>query len=70
MVTKDYYSGQGAVWIAPIKTGVTGKNRFLDNVPELEIATEVDKVEHKESSRGQRLTDHVLAKEKKVSLCF
>ena len=67
MVTKDYYSGQGEVWIAPIKAGVTGKYRFLGNVPELEIATEVDKVEHKESSSGQRLTDHVLTKEKKVS---
>lgn len=67
MVTKDYYSGQGEVWIAPIKAGVTGKYRFLGNVPELEIATEVDKVEHKESSSGQRLADHVLTKEKKVS---
>ena len=67
MVTKDYYSGQGEVWIAPIKAGVTGKYRFLGNVPDLEIATEVDKVEHKESSSGQRLTDHVLTKEKKVS---
>ena len=67
MVTKDYYSGQGEVWIAPIKAGVTGKYRFLGNVPELEIATEVGKVEHKESSSGQRLTDHVLTKEKKVS---
>lgn len=66
MVKNEYYSGQGKLFIAPIRNGQVGSYRFLGNVPNLEVNVEIDKTEHKESHSGKRLTDFTLTKEVKT----
>ncbi len=63
-----YFSGQGKVYAAEVSAGVPGPFKYLGNVPALSFALEVDKLEHKESSSGQRLTDLSLIREKKASM--
>lgn len=66
---KEYYSGQGKVSLAPFVGGVVKKHkrRWIGNVPNLEISTEVSTEEHKESHSGLRAVDRQRETERKVS---
>ncbi|MCG7657121.1 hypothetical protein [Wielerella bovis] len=63
-----YYSGQGKLHIAPVKGGVIQYKdlRWVGNVPELSIDTEIEVGFHKESWSGMRAKDAPLKKEKSV----
>lgn len=66
-----YFSGQGKVFIASRATnGLPTAMRWVGNVPDLKITLETEKLEHKESSSGQRLTDLSLITGKKTSVEF
>ncbi|SFM67254.1 hypothetical protein [Nitrosomonas communis] len=66
-----YFSGQGKVFIASrAADGFPAAMRFVGNVPDLKINLETEKLEHKESSSGQRLTDLSLITAKKTSVEF
>lgn len=66
-----YFSGQGKVFIASRATnGLPAAMRWVGNVPDLKITLETEKLEHKESSSGQRLTDLSLITGKKASVEF
>lgn len=62
----EYFSGQGKLWIAPVMGGVIqhNKSRWVGNVPELTLETEVETEVHKESWSGRRAKDLVLKKRK------
>ena len=64
----DYYSGQGKVFIAPVKGGVIqyAKVRWVGNVPELSLETAIETMEHNESWSGSRAKDLVIKKEKSL----
>ncbi|MDK4689698.1 hypothetical protein [Kingella negevensis] len=64
-LVKQYYSGQGMVYAAPFVGGTvqTHKARWIGNVPNLELAVEVEELSHKESHSGSRLKDFTLRKE-------
>lgn len=64
----EYFSGQGKLWIAPVMGGVIqhNKSRWVGNVPELTLETEVETEVHKESWSGRRAKDLVLKKEKSL----
>jgi hypothetical protein len=64
-----YLSGQGKVYAA--HRDANGKAlafQYLGNVPSFELALNVDVIEHKESTSGQRLLDLRLVTGKKVDL--
>jgi len=66
-----YFSGQGKVFIASrAANGLPAAMRWVGNVPDLKITLETEKLEHKESSSGQRLTDLSLITGKKASVEF
>lgn len=66
-----YFSGQGRVYIATrAMNGLPAAMRWVGNVPELKITLETEKLEHKESSSGQRQTDLSLITGKKASVEF
>ena len=66
-----YFSGQGKLFIASrLSSGLPGPLRFLGNVPELKIGLKTEKLEHKESTSGQRLTDLSLITGKSSSIEF
>ena len=61
-----YFSGQGRVYIATrAANGLPAAMRWVGNVPDLKITLETEKLEHKESSSGQRQTDLSLITGKK-----
>lgn len=56
-----YYRGQGKVFIAQRSTaGVAIDFRYLGNIPELKLSTEVQEIKHKESSTGKGKTDLII----------
>lgn len=62
-----YYRGQGKVFIATRSTaGVPQGFRYLGNIPELKLSTEVQKIEHKESYTGKGKVDLILETEQKA----
>lgn len=64
-----YLSGQGKVYVAPRDAdGNPLGFKFVGNVPSFELALNIDVVEHKESTSGQRLIDLRLVTGKKVDL--
>jgi hypothetical protein len=65
-----YYRGQGKLYVAErnILTSYPLAFRYVGNVPELKVAFEVTKLEHKESYSGNNLTDLQLITEKKSSM--
>lgn len=66
-----YFSGQGRVYIATRGTnGLPAALRFVGNVPELKVNLQTEKLEHKESTSGQRLADLTLITSKKASVEF
>lgn len=67
-----YYSGQGKLYLA-VRDTLTGKPQGfvpLGNCTAVELGLETEKIEHKESMSGQRATDLILSKSKKVTLKF
>ena len=65
-----YYSGQGKAFIAAATAGVPGAFRYVGNCPILQVALEVDVLEHKESTSGQRLTDLRIIRGKSCKFTF
>lgn len=65
-----YYSGQGKAFIAAATAGVPGAFRYVGNCPILQVALEVDVLEHKESTSGQRLTDLRIIRGKSSKFTF
>lgn len=66
-----YFSGQGKLYIASRDSGgIAQAFRYVGNVPELNVNLAVEKIEHKESTSGQRLTDARLITAKKTTLEF
>ena len=63
----EYFSGQGRLSIAKIVDGKAQVYRFAGNVPTLEISTEVQTNDHKESHSGQRAIDYSIVTERNVS---
>lgn len=64
-----YLSGQGKCYEASRNAaGAALAFRFMGNVPAFELALNVDSLEHKESTSGQRLVDLRLITGKKVDL--
>lgn len=63
----EYFSGQGRLSIAKIVNGKPQVFRFAGNVPTLEISTEVQTNDHKESHSGQRAIDYSIVTERNVS---
>lgn len=63
----EYFSGQGRLSIAKIVNGKPQAYRFAGNVPTLEISTEVQSNDHKESHSGQRAIDYSIVTERNVS---
>lgn len=64
-----YFSFQGELWASPRdSSGNPTGFVFMGNVPEFQLSLEVEKVEHIESSTGQRATDSTLIKAKKGSI--
>jgi hypothetical protein len=64
-----YLSGQGKCYEASRNVaGAPLATRFLGNVPSFELALNIDTLEHKESTSGQRLVDLRLITGKKVDL--
>jgi hypothetical protein len=60
-----YFSGQGKVYVAERETDGSAKAfRFIGNVPALSVSLSLDKLEHKESTTGQRLKDLEIVREK------
>lgn len=64
----SYFSGQGKVSIAPLIAGVPGVFRWVGNVPDFKPSFDTNKIEHKESSTGQRLLDKVITTENKAKI--
>jgi hypothetical protein len=66
-----YFSGQGKLFIAGRDSnGNAQAFRYVGNVPNLEITTATETIEHKESTSGQRLTDARMITQKDVSISF
>lgn len=63
-----YFSGQGKLSVAPIVAGVPGVFRWVGNVPDFKPSFDTSKIEHKESSSGQRLLDKVITTENKATI--
>lgn len=65
---KEYFSGQGRVKFAPFLGGVvkTHKARWVGNVPELELTTEIETEDHMESHTGTRSVDRQREKSRKI----
>lgn len=64
-----YLSGQGKVYVAArSEEGNPLDFAFVGNVPSFELALNIDVLEHKESTSGQRLVDLRLVTGKKVDL--
>ena len=65
----QYYSGQGKLWLAPVVGGAIQytKMRWVGNVPELSLASEIETETHKESHSGNRAKDFVMKKEKSLT---
>lgn len=63
-----YFSGQGKLFVAPIVAGVPGQFRWVGNVPDFKPSFDTSKIEHKESSTGQRLLDKVITTENKATI--
>ncbi len=64
-----YISGQGKVYKAlKDADGNPLAFEFMGNIPTFELAISVDKIEHKESTSGNRLVDLILITGKKVDL--
>lgn len=56
-----YYRGQGKVFVAERQTGGVAVNfRYLGNIPELKLSTEVQELKHKESHTGKGKTDLII----------
>lgn len=65
----SYFSGQGKVSIAPLNAqGQPGVFRWVGNVPDFKPSFDTNKIEHKESSTGQRLLDKVITTENKAKI--
>lgn len=64
----SYFSGQGKVHVAPLVNGVPGVFRWVGNVPDFKPSFDTSKIEHKESSTGQRLLDKVITTENKAKV--
>ena len=62
----EYFSGQGRLSVAKIVGGKRGAFRFVGNVPQLEITTDVQTNDHKESHSGQRAVDYSIVTERNV----
>lgn len=58
---------QGRFYLAAIVAGVAGTPRYLGNVPDFEIATDADVLEHTESTTGQRTVDFSMSKTKSAT---
>lgn len=63
----EYISLQGKVFLAPITNGVAGAERYVGNAPALELQTDGDTTEHRESTSGQRTVDFVMNTTKSVA---
>jgi hypothetical protein len=64
-----YVSLQGKMYVATRDgAGNPGVFRFVGNVPEGRVALATDTEEHKESTSGQRLTDHRMVRGKSATL--
>lgn len=63
----QYISLQGKFYLAAIVAGVAGAARHIGNVPNFEIATDADILEHTESMSGARTTDFTMARTKSVT---
>lgn len=57
---------QGKFYLAKIVSGVAGTPRHIGNVPDFEIETDADVLEHTESMTGSRTVDFTMAKSKSV----
>lgn len=67
-IQSKYYSGQGIVLVSKLDSnGVPQGFRNIGNVADLKLALDVETLEHKESTSGQRATDLRLVKENKGS---
>ena len=62
----EYFSGQGRLSVAKIVNGVRQAYRFVGNVPTLEITTDTQTTDHKESHSGRRAVDHTITTEQNV----
>lgn len=66
-----YFSGQGKLFIASRDVGGNALAfRQVGNVPHLSVSFATDLLEHKESTSGQRLTDHRMQRGKSASVKF
>jgi hypothetical protein len=64
----SYFSGQGKISVAPLVNGVAGVYRWVGNVPDFKPSFDTNKIEHKESSSGQRLLDKIITTENKAKV--
>lgn len=67
-MAQKLYRGQGKVFVAPVVAGIVGGGKFLGNVLSLSVNTEVEKLEHKESTSGKRAVDKTIITSRKASL--
>jgi hypothetical protein len=70
-MSTTYFSGQGKLFIASRdNAGNPLAFAFVGNVPSLAFALNTDELAHKESTTGQRLTDHRMIRGKDASIKF
>lgn len=62
----NYISLQGKFYLAPIVAGVAGTPRHIGNVPDFEVSTDAEIIEHNESMTGSRTVDFTMSKSKSV----
>lgn len=66
----EYFNGQGRLLIAKLTAGAAGAYRWIGNVDNFELTTEVEKQEKKESFSGNRSTDKVIYTGKSLAFSY